>query len=65
MTSQEHLMYQIIGDYNLLKQRKMSLNNIKKTMRSMQDDALANGTANMDMDEIDKIIAEVRQENRR
>ena len=37
---------------------------LRETMKSMQKEAAINGTADMTMDEIDEIIAEVRREKR-
>ena len=41
--------------------KKAALKNFGETMRAMQEQAVENGTTDMSMDEIDEIIAEVRQ----
>ena len=44
--------------------KKMALKNFGETIRAMQEQAIENGTADMSMDEIDDIIAEVRKAKR-
>ena len=46
-------------------QKKEARKRFKENMRAMQEQSVINGTDNMTMDEIDDIIAEVREEKRR
>ena len=53
-------------DYNELNREKKSLSraDLKETMRKSHEIAIANGTADIRMEEIDEIVAEVRLEKR-
>jgi antitoxin YefM len=51
-------------EYNILNslRRKSALESFRNTTQEMQGQSIENGTADMTIDEIDSIVAEVRQE---
>lgn len=48
-----------------MKLDKISPENVNKVLDSIRQDAIANGTADMSMEEIDEEIAAARKERRR
>ena len=61
----ENLVVITEREYNELNEsrKKLALARFRENIKSMQKKSIKNETADMAMDEIDSIIAEVRQEN--